>query len=102
MTERTFKIRFNKSHALDEWQMKEEGSYEDYKRNDNNHPWWTLGELLHGKTATLTETQVRRLIESGDYHATAWEPDEIDGGKKTMKTIAAKVAILEAALNPKA
>jgi hypothetical protein len=78
-------LKIRLSAAIEEWMMKEEGSFEDSKR-DSTHVYAILGRLRNGNN-TLSEREVDILIKSGTYHATAWNDDEIDGGARTKATI---------------
>ena len=90
----TFDIR--RSKAIEEWKMKEEGSYEDSKRSPDHV--FAILNTFRGKVI-LTEEQAATVIKSGQYHSTAWNDDEIVGGARTKKAIAAVCAKIQTALS---
>jgi hypothetical protein len=79
-------VTVNKSAALEEWKMKEEGSFEDHKMSES-HVFAILSRFGHGKTV-LTEQEAKTVLTSGNYHKEAWTDDEIVGGATTKKVIA--------------
>jgi hypothetical protein len=81
--------------AVEEWMMKEEGSFEDSKRS-KSHAYALLQRLTSGSNA-FTAVELDMLISSGEYQSTAWEDDEIAGGKRTKDTIARVVKNLKQA-----
>jgi hypothetical protein len=83
---KTIVITVNKSAALEEWKMKEEGSFEDHERSES-HAFAILSRLGHGKTV-LTEQEAKTVLSSGNYHKDAWTNDEIVGGATTKRAIA--------------
>lgn len=93
-------ITTRQSAALDEWQEKERGSYEDHRMSDE-HVYAILRRFGKGKV-TLTHEEAMIVLKSGEYHATAWEDDEIEGGAITKRTIAnlCKKIEVELAKNP--
>lgn len=90
------KIRTKTGKAIHAWMMKEYGSWEDHNF-DKNHPCALLQEF--GKTLTLTKQQAEALVISGEYQATAWNDDEIDGGAVTKQTINRWVEVFKTELN---
>lgn len=81
----TIRIKTNKSGAVEEWIMKEWGSFED-AGHDPGHVVAILQRF--GKTITLTIAEADTVIQSARYNAEAWNDDEIDGGARTKQTIA--------------
>lgn len=92
---KTLTVDIRRSKAIEEWMMKEEGSYEDNKRSPDHV--FAILKTFRGKV-TLTEEQAASVIKSGNYHSTAWNDDEIVGGARTKKAIAAICVKIEAAL----
>lgn len=90
------KLNTRKSNAVEEWMAKEYGSWEDHKYADN-HPYAILKRF--GGKIELTKDEVLTLIKSGQYHSTAWDAEDIDGGQRTINGIAAYVTKLNALLN---
>lgn len=79
------KIKIPKAAWVEEWMMKEYGAWEDEK-HDPAHPCAILQQ--RGKTVDLSQDQINKLIESGRYHSTAWDDDNIEGGQRTKTAIA--------------
>src|SRR5687767_13635331 len=92
----SFMIRTRKSAAIEEWIMKEYGSWEDGDKNPN-HPCAVLQKF--GSNLLITPEQATDLISSGEYQSTSWNDDEIDGGANTKKMIAKYVAKIKDALD---
>ncbi len=86
-------MKLKLTDAIEEWMMKEEGSYED-SRQRVDHAYHLLNKLTTDGV-NLTENQKQTLIKSGQYHSTAWEDDEIYGGARTKRAIAKIVAKLK-------
>lgn len=80
--EKTYTIRIRKANYIDEWAIKEEGSFEDSKR-DPLHVY----PLLTPGIKRLGDRAISSLIISGEYHCDAWKDDEIDGGAVTKRAI---------------
>ena len=93
---RTITIQTNRSNAVDEWEMKEYGSWEDHDK-DMNHPCALLQKF--GGKLTLTEDQANKLIVSGIFQSTGWDDDDIDGGARTKRVIANWVKKIKAKLD---
>lgn len=95
---KTVTILTYKSNAVNEWMRKEEGSFEDHGRSSNHV--YALLQRFGGKVS-FTEEEAKTIITSGKYQSTGWNEDEIEGGLKTMKTIASYVQKLEEELKEK-
>lgn len=78
-------ISTNKSKAIDEWQRKEYGSFEDHNYS-KDHVHAILDRFGKGNV-TLTEDEAKTVIVSGRYQSTSWQEDEIEGGYRTMRVI---------------
>jgi hypothetical protein len=92
----TITINTRKSAAIYEWQRKESGSYEDNHR-DASHPYAILDRW--GGNVTMTETEAKALLQSGSYHSTAWDYEDITGGHHTKQVIARYCDKIRLALN---
>lgn len=92
----TITVNIRQSSAIEEWMMKEEGSYEDSKRSQNHV--FAILKAFRGNVS-LTKEQADTVIKSGNYHSTAWNDDEIVGGARTKKAIAGVCAKIQTALN---
>jgi hypothetical protein len=89
-------INTRKSAAIEAWQAKEKGSYEDHNRSQS-HPFAILNRWGGKLSLTLAETEA--IIKSGSYHSTAWDDEDIKGGAKTKTVITSYCKKLREALN---
>lgn len=94
----SFKITAPKkqSYSLYQWGSKEYGSFEDSGKSESHV--YALLQRLNG-TASFNRQELETLIQSGEYQSTAWNDDEIEGGKITKRCIANWVTKFKTLLN---
>lgn len=98
MKEEIFKIRFGSQKPLSEWIAKEEGSFEDSGKS-KDHVYFILINAKPNAVNSLTKNQVKTLLSSAKYQSSAWEEEEIVGGKKTLRSLESYVNKFEKVLN---
>jgi len=85
---KTIKIRVKRTDAIDEWQSKEYGSWEDHDKCELHACAILKRWKKYYQWITLTEAEAKELLQSGNYQSTSWLDDEIEGGRKTKLEIA--------------
>lgn len=80
---KTYKLKTGAQSVIDEWMMKECGSYEDSGWSQD-HAVAILERFEPDSTVDISIKEAKTLLRSASYNATAWKPDEIRGGIGTL------------------